>query len=159
MLRKIEAEALEEDIVSRNELPDIEQGDTEELSFAEEVNSENEITWNSNNAREYHRDIKSTDKYSCEKCMLSFSNKMKYQKHLKTHDITKQLKCEKCPQVFSKQLHLKVHLRSHIKKEDREFICSLCGEQFIFEYLLKQHSYKHTDKKPFPCKKCGKGKI
>lgn len=107
---------------------------------------------------ENHTDCKLADKYFCKECMLSYTNKNIYQRHLKTHDPTKQFKCEQCQQMFSKQFHLNVHLRKHIRKENKKFICSTCGEQFIYKYLLKQHIYKHTNKQPFPCDKCQKGK-
>lgn len=159
MLRKIEAEALEEDTVIRNDLAfdSIEQTDME-FSFPNEIKNETEACWHGVNDTEYCQIRKSGDKYLCEKCTISFTNKITYQKHLKIHDNTKPFKCVCCSQTFSKQLHLKVHLRSHIKKEDKQFVCSVCGEHFSFEYLLRQHSYKHTDEKPFPCNKCGKGK-
>lgn len=155
MLRKIEAEVLEEDTF----LGSTEQKEAEDFLPIDEFNNEGELYWSTIKETECQNDAKSGDKYSCDNCMLAFSNKLKFDKHVKTHDITKQFKCDQCPQVFSKQLHLKVHLRSHIKKEDKQFVCIVCGEKFIFEYLLKQHCYKHTDRKPFPCKKCGKGKI
>lgn len=107
---------------------------------------------------EFTKGHNSDDKYYCEECMLSYRNKNTFQRHIKTHDKSKQWKCEHCQQRFAKQLHLNVHLRTHIRKEDKEFVCSTCGEQFTYEYLLKQHFYKHTDKKPFPCDKCQKGK-
>lgn len=154
MLRKIEAEALEEDIIQRND----EKSDQKDEEFNSTDEDKSEVEICNMKEIECHKNTKSVDKYSCETCVLTFSNKMKYHKHLKIHDVTKQLRCDQCPQVFLKTLHLKVHLRSHIKKEDRAFVCSVCGEHFIFEYLLKQHSYKHTDLKPYPCKKCGKGK-
>lgn len=158
MLRKIEAEALEDDTTTRNDLAfdSIEQTDIE-FSYTEEIKNETDASWHSVKETEYCHISKSGDKYLCEKCMISFSNKIKYHKHLKIHDNAKTLKCVYCSQKFSKQLHLKVHLRSHIKKEDKQFVCPVCGEHFMFEYLLRQHSYKHTDEKPFPCKKCGKG--
>lgn len=155
MLRKIEAEALEEEIVLDDpSLDSIDQRDME-VSLTDVLKSE--IFSNNVKELEYCKGI-STDKYFCEKCKVPFTNKTKYHKHLKSHDLTKQLKCDHCSQMFSKQLHLNVHLRSHMKNEDRHFVCSVCGKHFMFQYLLKQHSYKHTDEKPFPCKKCGKGK-
>lgn len=117
MLRKIEAEALEEDTILQDDLhlDSNEQKDMEH-SLTDELNSENEVCWNIVKEPEY-KDIIS-DKYLCEKCKMSFTNKTNYQKHLKIHDPTKQLKCDHCSQIFSKQFHLNVHLRSHIKKED-----------------------------------------
>ncbi|KAF7281470.1 hypothetical protein GWI33_004717 [Rhynchophorus ferrugineus] len=97
------------------------------------------------------------DKYKCDKCLMSFSNKIKFLGHQKVHDNTKPFRCDICLQSFLKEIHLKVHLRSHVKSEEKKFACKTCGKQFIFAYLLKQHEYKHSDQKPFPCPKCNKG--
>ncbi|KAJ3633719.1 hypothetical protein MTP99_010650 [Tenebrio molitor] len=96
-------------------------------------------------------------KYACDICNIFFNNKTKYNKHKKTHDDSNPFKCNECSQTFSKKLHLNVHLRSHTKDEDKKFICKSCNKQFMYEYQLKQHEYKHTDEKPYPCKFCSKG--
>lgn len=159
MLRKIEAEALEEDtLVTNDQIENTAEIDSENVSLADEINGEIDVYTGGSKQRECQRNFKLVDKYSCEKCLLSFNNKTKYNKHIKIHDDAKQLKCHHCPQVFLKQIHLNVHLRSHIKKEDRKYVCNNCGEHFLFEFLLKQHSFKHSVEKPFLCKKCGKGK-
>lgn len=96
-------------------------------------------------------------KFTCTKCDLSFSNKTSYTKHKNSHE-DNPYKCDKCFQCFQKKMHLNVHLRSHIKDEDKKFVCKTCNKQFMYEYLLKQHEYKHSDEKPYPCKICNKGK-
>ncbi|XP_060517201.1 zinc finger protein 271-like [Cylas formicarius] len=97
------------------------------------------------------------EKYKCLVCCMSFSNKSKFLSHQKTHDDSKPFKCVQCFQSFLKEVHLNVHLRSHTKNEEKKFDCKICGQHFIFEYLLKQHEFKHSDVKPHPCPKCDKG--
>lgn len=132
-----------------------------EFSVTEEVSSDlcgDDTADHMDDTKEIDYHGNSSHKYLCGTCMISFTNKIKYHRHLKLHDTTKQIKCEHCEEMFSKKIHLNVHLRSHMRKEDKQFVCSICGEPFIFEYLLKQHSYKHSEKRPFTCNKCGKGK-
>ena len=113
------------------------------------------------NADEHDEQSISTSKcvkYTCSICHVSFNNKAKFTKHRKIHNDNNPFKCHECSQTFPKKLHLNVHLRSHIKNEDKKFSCGSCNKQFMYEYLLKQHEYKHTDEKPYPCKFCTKGK-
>lgn len=160
MLRQIEEEALgEEEIVIKceelveSEHLDEQQNDHISDRVSDDNLSENEVTQEDLNCAP----VKINDKYKCDVCALSFNNKTKFNKHKKTHDDSKPFKCKECLQTFSKKLYLNVHLRSHIKQEDKKFSCEVCGKQFTFEYLLKQHEYKHKDEKPFPCTKCDKG--
>ncbi|KAJ8917490.1 hypothetical protein NQ315_005539 [Exocentrus adspersus] len=160
MLREIEEEALsEEEIVIKCE-DGINQENLDAHQSPCEVShgSGDNLSDNDSVQEDLHfTTVKLKDKYKCEVCALSFNNKTKFNQHKKTHDKSKPFKCEECLQTFSKKLHLNVHLRSHIKQEDKKFSCEMCGKQFIFEYLLKQHEYKHKEEKPFPCTKCDKG--
>lgn len=160
MLRQIEEEALgeEEIVIKCEELIEVENSHEQQNGHmsdrvSDDSLSENEIT------REdlLCGAVKIKDKYKCEVCALPFNNKSKFSKHKKTHDNSKPFKCKECLQTFSKKLYLNVHLRSHIKQEDKKFSCKVCEKQFSFEYLLKQHEYKHKEEKPFPCTKCNKG--
>ncbi|XP_019763479.1 gastrula zinc finger protein XlCGF57.1 isoform X2 [Dendroctonus ponderosae] len=122
---------------------------------------------------------KMQEKYACSFCEVKFSNKLKFLTHQSLHDETKPFKCSSCLHSFSKevklhnfqimknqflliwvfnlQAHLRVHLRSHANPEEKKHSCPTCGKQFFYAYLLKQHEYKHSDQKPFPCSKCDKG--
>ncbi|KYB27486.1 zinc finger protein OZF-like [Tribolium castaneum] len=96
--------------------------------------------------------------FQCRICKLTFSNKTSLNKHNKsTHKDDNPFKCDQCSQSFRKKMHLNVHQRSHTKDEDKKFFCKSCDKQFMYEYLLRQHEYKHTDEKPFPCSVCNRG--
>lgn len=97
-------------------------------------------------------------RHSCLNCSESFYTEEKLKKHAILHDPNRAYRCGECNKCFTKKSHLNIHLRCHAKKEDRKFTCKECGEQFMYSYLLKQHSYKHTEQKPFPCSECPKGK-
>lgn len=101
--------------------------------------------------------IQTSNKYTCSTCSQTFTNKVKFQKHEKIHDNTNPFKCEQCEQTFSKKFYLSVHMRSHKADDEKKFVCSTCGKQYIFEYLLKRHEFKHKQDKPYPCAVCGKG--
>lgn len=160
MLRQIEEEALgeEEIVIKCEELIEQENLYEQQNDHAADRLSDDNLSESEVSQEDLHfTTVKVKDKYKCEVCVLSFNNKTKFNKHRKTHDETKPFKCKECLQTFSKKIHLNVHLRSHIKQEDKKFSCEICGKQFTFEYLLKQHEYKHKDEKPFPCAKCNKG--
>lgn len=97
-------------------------------------------------------------KFVCINCPESFYSEEKLRKHCKLHDSSRAYKCNECNKLFSKKSNLNIHLRSHTKEEDKKHSCKECGQQFTYSYLLKQHSYKHMEQKPFPCSKCNKGK-
>lgn len=105
------------------------------------------------------RNRKTQNRYSCTNCSETFYTEEKLQRHAALHDPTRAYRCGECNKSFSKKSHLNIHLRCHAKKEDKKFMCKECGQQFMYSYLLKQHSYKHTDEKPFPCPKCDKGNL
>lgn len=96
-------------------------------------------------------------KFQCEKCHESFSTKSRLQKHESFHDSNNPYKCEECLKTFSKKTYLAIHMRKHVKAEDKQYDCTVCGQKFVYSYLLKQHSYKHIDEKPYPCSKCNRG--
>ncbi|KAJ8978519.1 hypothetical protein NQ317_002423 [Molorchus minor] len=164
MLRKIEEEALgEEEIVIKceilNENESLEVPQTDQfLSDGASNDTFSEPEETAQIAEELRfTTIRTKNRYQCDACQLCFNNKTKYLKHQNTHDNSKSFKCSECSQSFSKKIHLNNHLRSHIKEKDKKFSCEKCGQQFLFEYLLRQHEFKHSDKKPFPCSKCSKG--
>lgn len=97
------------------------------------------------------------EKAETDGCREQITDEIEFHKHDKNHDENDLFKCHECSQTFEKKLQLNVHLRSHIKEEDKKFSCKICNKLFMYEYLLKQHEYKHSDAKPYPCKVCNKG--
>ncbi|KAB0797596.1 hypothetical protein PPYR_08589 [Photinus pyralis] len=87
--------------------------------------------------------------------MLTLQPKLK--QHTSTQKENQQHQCMECLKSFTKQSHLTLHKRTHTNLEDKLHVCDVCGQRFNYSYLLKRHSFKHSDKKPFPCEKCDKG--
>lgn len=97
------------------------------------------------------------NKYGCSSCKKIFDTKLSLKSHELKHQLRKPYSCSKCLKTFTKKSTLSVHMRSHRKAQDKTHICQICGQKFGYLYLLKQHTFKHTDEKPFPCTKCKKG--
>ncbi|XP_044738042.1 zinc finger protein OZF-like [Chrysoperla carnea] len=58
--------------------------------------------------------------------------------------------CEKCDERFENQKNYEKHLKTH----KQLYICPICGEEKSSKTRLKQHSFKHSDEKPYKCEKC-----
>ena len=100
-----------------------------------------------------HNCIKSKPKFKCSKCPKEYKSKVGLKLHEKTHekDGASLLKCSECgfssPQKVGMIRHMaaihKKDLLGNILRPD--FKCSTCDEEFVSEYLLKQHRLrKHT---------------
>ncbi|XP_018320532.1 zinc finger protein 85-like isoform X2 [Agrilus planipennis] len=81
---------------------------------------------------------------------------------LETEDLNKYAKpkiykCEWCDKSFVRKVYLTTHLKSHSKSNEKQYICEECGKSYSYLYLLRQHRFKHSEVKPFPCLKCNKG--
>ncbi|KAF5282790.1 hypothetical protein FQR65_LT02787 [Abscondita terminalis] len=93
--------------------------------------------------------------YKCTKCKQVFSTEFELTNHNSVHDSIS-YECKECLKSFTKKRFLNVHIRSHHNVQDKH-VCKVCGQTFNYSYMLKQHSFKHKDEKPFPCTKCRKG--
>ncbi|XP_044739018.1 zinc finger protein 501-like [Chrysoperla carnea] len=62
----------------------------------------------------------------------------------------KSYECEACNVKFENKKNYEKHLKTH----KQLYICPICGEQKSSKARLKQHSFKHSDEKPYKCEKC-----
>lgn len=72
--------------------------------------------------------------HECEQCNLKFDNTIKYEYHMKSHDITKQYKCKMCEKTFLQHSHVLIHERTHTGF--RPYLCSTCGKGMVVPLLL-----------------------
>lgn len=92
--------------------------------------------------------------YRCPKCPELFPSQYHKQKHLiKVHDIGH--KCAHCGKMFTRNSFMKDHVRrTHLK--EKNVVCSVCGERFFDNYLLRLHMVRHKGERKYACDVCGK---
>lgn len=81
------------------------------------------------------------------RCSSVFRSEMEWQLHVKVHHlgVSKPYRCFFCKDSFSTEAELHVHVASHKK----QFICPVCQEAFLVEYLLDKHlETKHSLAEP-----------
>lgn len=109
------------------------------------------------------------DMYSCQVCKETFTNHIKYVKHLVQHGKDKNetlsaeinqncgesVECEVCSANFKSINALAAHKRKHAKK-GRILACSICGKIFKKVSHVKRHELCHEVNRPFKCALCPK---
>ncbi|XP_031633963.1 zinc finger protein 184-like [Contarinia nasturtii] len=91
----------------------------------------------------------------CEICSESFSRRIEYLEHKKTHDTEKSetaYLCEICGKESKTRDNLSQHRKVH---NEPKFKCPDCPQVFRFLGGLKRHSYVHGNNAPQICKICG----
>lgn len=58
-----------------------------------------------------------------------------------------------CARTFGRKENIKSHVQNHLG--DRQFICSVCGNDFVRQHDLKRHMKIHSGVKPHTCP-CGR---
>lgn len=100
---------------------------------------------------------KELEKFFCEHCGKSFSEKGNLNTHLQRHTGVKQFECEECGRKeYSKHL-LKLHVR--IKHQgELPYVCKYCGLRFGNCNLRLVHERKHYPQhREYKCTVCDKG--
>ncbi|KAM7346466.1 uncharacterized protein ACRADG_006388 isoform 2-T2 [Cochliomyia hominivorax] len=101
---------------------------------------------------------KTEEMYPCDKCQRKLISKLsliKHQEmHLKKAKEELEFKCSICEEEFTESALLKNHQKTHTA--EKPFLCSACGKGFTSAGSLKQHSFRHLDKKLYPCSECPK---
>uniref|UniRef100_A0A3Q3BRP5 Zinc finger protein 407 n=1 Tax=Kryptolebias marmoratus TaxID=37003 RepID=A0A3Q3BRP5_KRYMA len=92
------------------------------------------------------------EKFECELCDRSFSEKWALNNHMKLHNGEKPYKCAwpSCHYAFLNLSAMKDHYRTHTEKS---YLCDLCGFAGGTRHALTKHRRQHTER-PFKCKLC-----
>lgn len=81
--------------------------------------------------------------YKCTRCTSVFRSEMECQLHVKVHHlgVSKPYRCFFCKDSFAVESDLQTHVTTHKK----QFVCPICHEAFLVEYLLDKHlETKHS---------------
>ncbi|PNF25653.1 hypothetical protein B7P43_G00634 [Cryptotermes secundus] len=112
--------------------------------------------------------------YPCTVCGRRFSQLNALHQHKTSHQTNKDVACSICRKMFKSHMVMRKHVRqlhrdklaasgkdanSVLKIKDgaqsRRFYCKVCGENFEFSALLKQHERQHEKENSFHCSCCG----
>ena len=97
-----------------------------------------------------HRD----GQFECEVCKAYFPFRSQLDHHMVSHRETREYKCQEpfCEKDFTHRSDLVKHECTH---SGVMYKCSKCEYNNSDERSNNQHLRRHTDDKPFKCKKCG----
>ncbi|KAG9264775.1 zinc finger protein 184-like isoform X2 [Astyanax mexicanus] len=91
--------------------------------------------------------------HPCKYCLKPFHNRPAKLEHEDTHPkAEKPYMCTDCPEKFSNILKRNRHLRSH--QGPWKYICKTCGKGFPYPDRLERHELIHSGEKPFRCEVC-----
>uniref|UniRef100_A0A182SYR4 C2H2-type domain-containing protein n=1 Tax=Anopheles maculatus TaxID=74869 RepID=A0A182SYR4_9DIPT len=99
--------------------------------------------------------------FKCDICEREFATKAPMLRHMKVHEIGREMACVVCGAVYYKKVDLEIHQsKVHPRHESVAgkvkpiYSCEQCGKEFIKKSNLKAHSYIHEEAYRFPCKLC-----
>ncbi|CAL8100116.1 unnamed protein product [Orchesella dallaii] len=109
-----------------------------------------------------HQDAALRKDYKCDICDKGYTTEQALRDHVSlNHDSTNVRKamCKFCGKVMFPK-YLRKHLKTHIAKEERPFVCSICGRRLVNLRTLQIHEAAHDpEDKPemfkFECDICG----
>ena len=87
----------------------------------------------------------------CSKAVVNLDSHMRW-----THSNVAYV-CKHCGKSYKGKTSLNYHIKVTHTTNPKKYPCTVCGKLFSDNSNLKQHSYTHTDAKPFRCEFCGKG--
>lgn len=166
-----------------DELQATETEESENSTLAEDLNEENQSSFNSvpcsgrrgplstkpcpficdvcgrelttNGGLKVHRRIHTGETpFVCEVCQRQFSRQWSLINHMKTHTNERQYVCEQCGKSFKQSGHLTTHVRIHTG--EKPFVCLTCDKRFNEGGKLDRHMRTHTGDRPYSCKFCNK---
>ena len=75
--------------------------------------------------------------------------------HEKGTHAEKTVKCDECDMMFYNEGYKKHHFKQvHI--EDKNWVCSHCGDSFRHKKIYEAHVNRHDNHRPHACDVCGK---
>lgn len=101
-----------------------------------------------------HKGIK---KYKCQYCQKSFTQSGQLKRHINSHLNIRNYSCPHpdCDRTFVDPSSVTKHLVIH-NKDDRKFVCSLCGTRFNRLGALRYHEKTHRQERNHKCTMCEK---
>lgn len=112
--------------------------------------------------------------YPCTVCGRRFTQLSALHQHKTSHQTNKDVACSICRKMFKSHMVMRKHVRQFHKDklaasgkdinsvlkikdgaQSRRFYCKVCGENFEFSALLRQHERQHEKETSFHCSCCG----
>jgi uncharacterized Zn-finger protein len=92
--------------------------------------------------------------HTCGLCLLTFSSRIEYSKHVKS--LHKQLThaCDICQKEFKQLSTMRTHRRKHTG--ERPFTCPWCSRTFSDHSSFIKHKRIHSNDRPYTCLYCPK---
>ncbi|XP_055682143.1 zinc finger protein 184-like [Lutzomyia longipalpis] len=103
-----------------------------------------------------HSELQELAIHQCTECPKKFVARQLLISHQKSHlpeEEKKLFHCESCLAKFSAKSSLKIHINT-IHKNEKKFICDICGKTFGTKGNLSEHCKIHGDDWPFQCAYC-----
>ena len=94
-------------------------------------------------------------KFECTLCSVTFTNKTKYNCHMRRHpnDREKLFMCEQCGKMFPEKRHLVDHQTVH--SDARPHVCTVCNLAFKVKSNMLKHMLRHYQSDKLKCQHCG----
>lgn len=105
-----------------------------------------------------HLNAKQETVFRCEKCRMTYTNKIDLDVHLEKHiKMIPQnpLQCVECEKIFSCRTNLFHHIPLH-SGEFKIHVCELCGREFKHRRTFFRHKQSHANIKTKECTVCGR---
>ncbi|XP_005104618.1 paternally-expressed gene 3 protein [Aplysia californica] len=91
--------------------------------------------------------------FTCKECFKSFSSKLLYRQHVRTHSTGYQ--CDVCGKTLKTKDSLYHHHRG-LHSKDKPYQCRECNASFSFHHSYKLHLQRHKGERPHKCGICHK---
>ena len=92
--------------------------------------------------------------FHCEKCDFKTVSKIRYNEHLKAHQLNTSYVCNVCGSAFMEKSSFTYHIRNHKLIRAKNISCPKCDKKFTNSNAMKSHLFFHTGIKEFKCRLC-----
>ncbi|XP_066982336.1 oocyte zinc finger protein XlCOF6-like [Macrobrachium rosenbergii] len=93
--------------------------------------------------------------FTCKGCDKVFFARKAYTNHRRSCNLKQEQNCPFCKEVFTKMSELADHVKA-VHKNDKPFLCDICGKTFPHPMALNRHMLSHSKVKSHTCNECGK---